>query len=41
MILGLGTTILPNSIKEYLEIEDDMILENEYFIANLNLFEED
>ncbi len=36
-----GCTIgLPNSIEEYLKIEDDMILKNENFIVNFNLFEE-
>jgi hypothetical protein len=34
------TTSLPNSIEEYLKIEDDMILENEDFIVDFNLFEE-
>jgi hypothetical protein len=36
-----GCTIgLPNSIKEYFKIEDDMISKNEDFIVNFNLFEE-
>jgi hypothetical protein len=36
-----GCTIgLPNSIDEYLKIEDDMISKNEDLIANFNLIEE-
>jgi hypothetical protein len=33
------TTSLPKSIKEYLEIEDGMVLKNEKFNVNFNLFE--
>ncbi len=33
-------TSLPNSIEEYLKIENDMISKNEDFIVNFNLFEE-
>jgi hypothetical protein len=34
------TFSLPNSIKENLKIEDDMISKNENLIINFNLFEE-
>ncbi len=36
-----GFTNEPKSIDEYFEVEDGMILENEHFIANFNLFEEE
>jgi hypothetical protein len=37
-----GCTIgLPKLIKEYLKIENGMVSENEDFIADFNLFEED
>jgi hypothetical protein len=35
------TTGLPKSIEEYLEIKDGMVLKNEKFIADFNLFEKD
>jgi hypothetical protein len=34
------TTGLPKSIEEYLEIENGMVLENEKFIVDFNLFKE-
>jgi len=39
--LGLGCTTKPKLIKEYLEIQTGMVMENEDFILNFNLFEED
>jgi hypothetical protein len=36
-----GCTFELKSIKEYLAIEDDMVWENEDFIADFNLFKED
>jgi hypothetical protein len=41
MILDLGAQLSLKSIKEYLTIEDDMVWENEDFIADFNLFKED
>jgi hypothetical protein len=35
------TTSLPKSIEEYLEIKDGMVLKNEKFITDFNLFEKD
>jgi hypothetical protein len=34
------TNVEPKSIEEYIDIENGMVLENEQFISNFNLFEE-
>jgi hypothetical protein len=39
--LGFGCTNKPKSIKEYLEIKNGMVLENEDLIVDFNLVEED
>lgn len=38
--LGFGCTTKPKSIKEYLEIKNGMVLENEDLIVDFNLFED-
>jgi hypothetical protein len=34
------TNVEPKSIEEYIDIENGMVLENEEFISDFNLFEE-
>jgi hypothetical protein len=39
--LGFGCTTKPKLIKEYLEIKNGMVLEDEDLIVDFKLFEED